>query len=275
MKKGKSQYYRKANKFIFSNKSFYKRDLILNLKQLRNDSESQIEKFNKKNKQFLKEYEILKNDSEKFIKGYKRLENRGNEDELFNNHLRVLPFMKLITIYKNKGYKVPQLTSNYNLFKPNILFQDNDEIKRHFMLNKFGYNEKKEFKYLNKLNSCIREKRKEKAFDEDSSLDLSSSRQNKTISNSKNSFSLFKLNNPNNKPSLFNLKKENNIDDDQTELIIKYNENLKEIISNIKPNDKSKRRKSMYPSLKNNLNNRDSMIMNENSNQTRLDFRFS
>ena len=183
--------------------------------------------------------------------------------------------MKLITIYKNKGYKVPQLTSNYNLFKPNILFQDNDEIKRHFMLNKFGYNEKKEFKYLNKLNSCIREKRKEKAFDEDSSLDLSSSRQNKTISNSKNSFSLFKLNNPNNKPSLFNLKKENNIDDDQTELIIKYNENLKEIISNIKPNDKSKRRKSMYPSLKNNLNNRDSMIMNENSNQTRLDFRFS
>ena len=275
MKKGKSQYYRKANKFIFSNKSFYKRDLILNLKQLRNDSESQIEKFNKKNKQFLKEYEILKNDSDKFIKGYKRLENRGNEDELFNNHLRVLPFMKLITIYKNKGYKVPQLTSNYNLFKPNILFQDNDEIKRHFMLNKFGYNEKKEFKYLNKLNSCIREKRKEKAFDEDSSLDLSSSRQNKTISNSKNSFSLFKLNNPNNKPSLFNLKKENNIDDDQTELIIKYNENLKEIISNIKPNDKSKRRKSMYPSLKNNLNNRDSMIMNENSNQTRLDFRFS
>ena len=88
--------------------------------------------------------------------------------------------MKLITIYKNKGYKVPQLTSNYNLFKPNILFQDNDEIKRHFMLNKFGYNEKKEFKYLNKLNSCIREKRKEKVFDEDSSLDLSSSRQNKT-----------------------------------------------------------------------------------------------
>ena len=126
MKKGKSQYYRKANKFIFSNKSFYKRDLILNLKQFRNDSESQIEKFNKKNKQFLKEYEILKNDSDKFIKGYKRLENRGNEDELFNNHLRVLPFMKLITIYKNKGYKVPQLTSNYNLFKPNILFQDND-----------------------------------------------------------------------------------------------------------------------------------------------------
>ena len=121
----------------------------------------------------------------------------------------------------------------------------------------------------------IREKRKEKVFDEDSSLDLSSSRQNKTISNSKNSFSLFKLNNPNNKPSLFNLKKQNNIDDDQTELIIKYNENLKEIISNIKPNDKSKRRKSMYPSLKNNLNNRESMIMNENSNQTRLDFRFS
>ena len=137
MKKVKYKYYIKANKFIFSNKSFYKRDLILNLKQLRNDSESQIEKFNKKNKQFLKEYEILKNDSEKFIKGYKRLENRGNEDELFNNHLRVLPFMKLITIYKNKGYKVPQLTSNYNLFKPNILFQDNDEIKRHFMLNKF------------------------------------------------------------------------------------------------------------------------------------------
>lgn len=40
------------------------------------------------------------------------MENKENEDELYNNNMKLFPFMKVITIYKNKGYKVPQLSTN-------------------------------------------------------------------------------------------------------------------------------------------------------------------
>jgi hypothetical protein len=72
------------------------------------------------------------------------LENKGNEDELYDNNKRLFPFMKGITIFiKIKDTKFLNYQQINNKFKPNNLFQNNDEIKDFFLLNKFGYNEKK------------------------------------------------------------------------------------------------------------------------------------
>ncbi len=72
------------------------------------------------------------------------MENKGNEDELYDNNKRLFPFMKGITIFiKIKDTKFLNYQQINNKFKPNNLFQNNDEIKDFFLLNKFGYNEKK------------------------------------------------------------------------------------------------------------------------------------
>ena len=100
MKKVKSGYFTKANRFIFSNKDFYQNRYNFSLKKIREDSYNQIEKFEKKSDIIMTEYQNLKEDSENFLKGYSQLENKGYEDEVYKQQKKVLPFMKLITIYK-------------------------------------------------------------------------------------------------------------------------------------------------------------------------------
>ena len=110
MKKVKSEYFKRANRFIFSNKDFYQNRYNFSLKKIREDSVNQVEKFEKKSNVIMTEYQNLKEDSENFLKGYSQLENKGYEDEIFKQQKKILPFMKLITIYKNNGYKVPNLS---------------------------------------------------------------------------------------------------------------------------------------------------------------------
>ena len=262
MKKVRSGYFNKANRFIFSNKDFYQNRFNFSLKKIREDSINQVEKFEKKSNIIMTEYENLKEDSENFLKGYSQLENKGYEDEIFKQQKKILPFMKLITIYKNNGYKVPNLSiKKNNLFKPNLLFQNINEIKKHIILNKFGKREKKELNYLNKLNTCVKEIKKE-IIRKKKKIKLNLSSSHSLIQN-KNSFSVINLHKNKRSDSLFTLDKndfrDNKFEDyfnkqetlDTKKLkkeekeLKEYNQKLKIMISNIKPIKTISRRKSM------------------------------
>ena len=260
MKKVRSGYFNKANRFIFSNKDFYQNRFNFSLKKIREDSINQVEKFEKKSNIIMTEYENLKEDSENFLKGYSQLENKGNEDEIFKQQKKVIPFMKLISLYKNKGYKVPNLSTKNNLFKPNILFQDINDIKKHIMLNKFGKREKKELNYLNKLNTFVKDIKKEIIRKKKKlKLNFSSSQ---SLLKIKNSLSVTNLHKNKRTSSIFSLDKNDFIETKFEDLFNKqeildtkqlkkeekelkeYNEKLKVMISNIRP-IKISRRKSM------------------------------
>ena len=162
MKKVQSMYFKKANNFIFSQKDFHQKHHSFSLKKLRLETENQVEQFTKKSRVIMTEYEDLKNDSENFLQGYKLVENKGYEEEIFKDQKKIIPFVKLISIYKNKGYKVPNISLKNNLFKPNLLYENINQIKKHLMHSKIGYREKKEVEYLKKLNLCVKEKKKRK-----------------------------------------------------------------------------------------------------------------
>ena len=263
MKKVKSGYFTKANRFIFSNKDFYQNRYNFSLKKIREDSYNQIEKFEKKSDIIMTEYQNLKEESENFLKGYNQLENKGYEDEVYKQQKKVLPFMKLITIYKINGYKVPNLSTKNNLFKPNLLFLDINEIKKHIMFNRFGKREKKELNYLNKLNTCVKEMKRE-SIRKNRKNNVNTSPSHKLLKY-KNSFSVINLHKNKRSDSLFILNKndfiENKIDNlnlfnkqeildsqkikKEEKELKEYNEKLKTMISNIKPIKKISRRKSM------------------------------
>ena len=282
MKKVQSMYFKKANTFIFSKKDFHQKHHSFSLKKLRLETENQVEEFTKKSKVIMTEYEDLKNDSENFLQGYKLVENKGYEEEIFKDQKKIIPFVKLISIYKNKGYKVPNISLKNNLFKPNILYENINQIKKHLMHSKIGYREKKEVEYLKKLYLCVKEKKKEKQKTKQKEtkeikLDLSpihkltNNRSALTITNNekgkKGFLKIFNKYTDNlNNSEIKNYKKE-------TLKLKKYNESVKSMIESIKPHKNFfSRRRSMFPFFRKKESLPKSRFQVDNFNQTKMNF---
>jgi hypothetical protein len=80
-------------------------------------------------------------------------------------------FYALINLYKNKGYKIPSLNYNHNIFKVNPLIEENTNKIMHYFLTQKNVKTRKEILlmkslvFLNKLNRLInKNKKNEKKF---------------------------------------------------------------------------------------------------------------
>ena len=103
-------------------------------------------------------------------------------------------FHPLIHLYRNKGYKIPSLNYNHNLFKVNPLIEENTNKIMHYFLGQKTVKTKKEILlikslvFLQKLNKIINKKiNKNKKFDRRNSADiLKPINQDENIENLKN-----------------------------------------------------------------------------------------
>ena len=116
------------------------------LKKLQHELEltktPKLKKLKIENNQFKKDFKMIKN---------KTFKNRPEES-----------FKDLIIQYKNKGYKIPSLSTKHNLFKINPLIEENDNrlingIKLEIILNKNDIIGEKSLNYLHKLNFLVEE----------------------------------------------------------------------------------------------------------------------
>ena len=96
----------------------------------------------------------INNENNNFQSDYNRLL------EKFQNNTSVI-FQDLINLYKNKGYKIPYLNCDHNLFKVNPLIEENTNKIIHYFLLQRNVKTKKEILlikslvFLRKLNKLI------------------------------------------------------------------------------------------------------------------------
>ena len=97
-------------------------------------------------------------------------------------------FYNLINLYKDKGYKIPNLHTDHNIFKVNPLIEENTNKIIHYFLTQRSVKTKKEILlikslvFLNKLNKfIIKRGNKRKKTEKRSSLDILNINNNETI----------------------------------------------------------------------------------------------
>lgn len=117
-------------------------------------------------------YKTIRNENNSFIKAFKLAKKKQQED---NSKTSVLSdnnmFTELYAEYKKKGYKIPKLSLDHNLFENNPLLDKDDDIKE-FYSNRLKNEKKidiekvneKNLKYLNKLNSILYRKQDNRYF---------------------------------------------------------------------------------------------------------------
>lgn len=115
----------------------------------------------------------INNENNNFQSDYNRLL------EKFQNNTSVI-FQDLINLYKNKGYKIPYLNCDHNLFKVNPLIEENTNKIIHYFLLQRNVKTKKEILlikslvFLRKLNKLIVNNNKIKKKNEKNiSIDIS------------------------------------------------------------------------------------------------------
>lgn len=117
-------------------------------------------------------YKTIRNENNSFIKAFKLAKKKQQEDNcktsvLSDNNM----FSELYAQYKKRGYKIPKLSLDHNLFENNPLL-DKDESIKEFYSNRFKNEKKidiekvneKNLKYLNKLNSILYRKQDNRYF---------------------------------------------------------------------------------------------------------------
>ena len=110
-------------------------------------------------------HSLLKDENDLFQKEINRTLNFGQyiakKKNPYNgeNQRRDEAFRDIILKYKKKGLKIPNLSTDKNLFKPSALLIDNAELKQYFKIKKGakdqkGFDEKETF-YISKVNNLL------------------------------------------------------------------------------------------------------------------------
>lgn len=116
-------------------------------------------------------YRFLKEENDEFQKEINRTLKFGQyiakKKNPYNgeNARRDNAFKEIILKYKKKGYKIPDLSTEKNLFKPSALLIDNAELKQFFKIKKGtkdnkGFEEKETF-FISKVNNLLYDRLKE------------------------------------------------------------------------------------------------------------------
>ena len=174
----KSLSLREFNKKLFKNRGkinlekIYQNDnyLIQTLKRTKRITfDNPVEKFENNLEKLLKKiYKEIRLLEDPLIKEINKENNNFKSDyssilENFQNST-TKTFYALIHLYRNKGYKIPNLTYNHNIFKVNPLIEENTNKIMHYFLTQKSVKTRKEILlmkslvFLHKLNRLINKK---------------------------------------------------------------------------------------------------------------------
>ncbi len=115
-------------------------------------------------------YKILKEENDEFQKDINRTLKFGQyiakkKNPYNENARRDEAFKEIILKYKKKGYNIPDLSTDSNLFKPSALLIDNAELRQFFNMRKGTKSNKpfedKETFFISKINNMLYDRLKE------------------------------------------------------------------------------------------------------------------
>ena len=102
-------------------------------------------------------YDRIKNENNKFTKIYNKIRKDKNKFST-GTYLDYKPFLNISNKYISKNMKVPNLSSDHNIFSGNPLILEGSELEEYFMYN-LG-NKDKAIKFLNKADDILYNKKK-------------------------------------------------------------------------------------------------------------------
>lgn len=139
--------------------------------EITNELKTNVEIFHKDYDDKMSTYKFLKDENDDFQKEINRTLKFGQylakKKNPYNgeNARKENGFRDIILQYKKKGYKIPDLSTEKNLFKPSALLIDNAELKQFFNLKKCTKDNKgfadKEIYFISKTNNLLYERLRE------------------------------------------------------------------------------------------------------------------
>lgn len=155
-------------------KIFRKKLLKLSLNKVNEISKEmheEVRSYSKGSPIHSKHFIDLKKENELFFKDFKSSKKNDRLETSDKNSTNPSVFNELFTLYKKRGYKIPKLSLDHNLFENNPLLNSDNAIKEYYsnryknekMINVERINEKN-LVYLNKLNSILFHKQDKKLF---------------------------------------------------------------------------------------------------------------
>ena len=156
-KRKKVQYLNKANRFIFSHPKFYLTLSGINTSEISRDIHKELSMYNDSINDQSNEYNELSQSTDIFLQSYHQIQKtKEKEKERIKDKKLKSPFLELINQYITKGYKIPDLSYNKNLFKPSILLSEPSKVlKIPSSKPKKDLKQIKDVKYLRKLNKTV------------------------------------------------------------------------------------------------------------------------
>ena len=156
-KRKKLQYLNKANRFIFSHPKFYLTLSGINTSAISHNIHKELSMYNDSLNDQSNDYHELSQSTDIFLQSYHQIQKtKEKEKERIKDKKLKSPFLDLINQYITKGYKIPDLSYNKNLFNPSILLSEPSKVlKIPSSKPKTDLKQIKDVKYLRKLNKTV------------------------------------------------------------------------------------------------------------------------
>ena len=149
------KYKRKANRFVNENSKFTKIIKTIDCNEIGKTCLKDLKNYEITKEIKLKEYNNLKQNSTEFLTTYFHLKKKKKEEmKKINNAIN--PFFDLINEYVQRGYKLPDLTSERkNIFRRSLLIEAPKYYKEYFEINKLSTKEINELNFLQRFKKNI------------------------------------------------------------------------------------------------------------------------
>ena len=152
--KHRTIYQEKASRYISSHPKFYLTLSDINPHSLSHEIHEELHEFDSKAEKQTSLYNHLRTETTNFLSSYHTIQEKKEKDnERIKDKKLKSPFLDLINQYISRGYKIPDLSSNKNLFAPSILLSEPDKIVKLKEINA-----SKDLKYLKRIKNAVNKK---------------------------------------------------------------------------------------------------------------------
>ena len=174
--KHRTIYQEKASRYISSHPKFYLTLSDINPHSLSHEIHKELHDFEAKSDKQTSLYNHLRTETTNFLSSYHTIQEKKEKDnERIKDKKLKSPFLDLINQYISRGYKIPDLSSNKNLFAPSILLSEPDKIVK---LKETEITASRDLNYLkrvknavNRTNAMMKKKRDQKKYGTPLSVD--------------------------------------------------------------------------------------------------------